>query len=115
MAAMQRLGGPIRTTAFHAKFWAERLRLAYPHDGVEAFSRSIGNARVDLNPYQVDAALFALRSSYSKGVLLADEVGLGKTIEAFTLPAHPARRHRRQHDPRRAGRQFTFVAPEEGK
>src|SRR5690606_36013583 len=38
--------------------------------------------RVDLNPHQVDAAMFALRSPLSKGVLLADEVGLGKTIEA---------------------------------
>src|SRR5262249_31292100 len=44
--------------------------------------RSIGNSRVDLNPHQIDAALFALRSPYSRGALLADEVGLGKTIEA---------------------------------
>ena len=35
-----------------------------------------------MNPHQVDAALFALKSPLSKGVLLADEVGLGKTIEA---------------------------------
>ena len=37
---------------------------------------------MDLNPHQIEAALFALRSPLSKGVLLADEVGLGKTIEA---------------------------------
>jgi adenine-specific DNA-methyltransferase len=49
---------------------------------VENLSRSIANARVDLNPHQVDAALFAVRSPFTKGVLLADEVGLGKTIEA---------------------------------
>jgi len=35
-----------------------------------------------LNPHQVAAALFAFRSPLSKGALLADEVGLGKTIEA---------------------------------
>ncbi|KQR30912.1 hypothetical protein ASF91_13640 [Rhizobium sp. Leaf155] len=35
-----------------------------------------------MNPHQVDAAMFALRSPLSKGVMLADEVGLGKTIEA---------------------------------
>ena len=35
-----------------------------------------------LNPHQVEAALFALKSPFSKGVVLADEVGLGKTIEA---------------------------------
>lgn len=45
-------------------------------------TRSIANARVDLNPHQVRAALFALRLPLSKGVILADEVGLGKTIEA---------------------------------
>jgi len=39
-------------------------------------------AQVDLNPHQVDAALFAFRSPLSKGAILADEVGLGKTIEA---------------------------------
>ncbi len=43
---------------------------------------SLFDAAVDLNPHQVDAALFAFQSPLSKGVLLADEVGLGKTIEA---------------------------------
>jgi SNF2 family DNA or RNA helicase len=47
-----------------------------------ARSQSIEHARVDLNPHQVDAALFALRPPFSKGVILADEAGLGKTIEA---------------------------------
>jgi SNF2 family DNA or RNA helicase len=74
-------------TSFHAKYWAYNLRLAHPRDSVDALSRSIGNARVDLNPHQVDAALFALRSPYSKGVLLADAVGLGKTIEASLILA----------------------------
>jgi SNF2 family DNA or RNA helicase len=40
------------------------------------------DAAVDLNPHQIEAALFALQSPLSKGVVLADEVGLGKTIEA---------------------------------
>jgi len=40
------------------------------------------DAQVDLNPHQVDAALFAFKSPLSKGAILADEVGLGKTIEA---------------------------------
>ena len=40
------------------------------------------DSSVDLNPHQVDAALFAFQSPLSKGVVLADEVGLGKTIEA---------------------------------
>ncbi len=35
-----------------------------------------------MNPHQVEAALFAFKSPLSGGVILADEVGLGKTIEA---------------------------------
>jgi adenine-specific DNA-methyltransferase len=93
-ARIARSVGPM-FTPFHAKFWANSLRLAR-HEGVDAISRSIGNARVDLNPHQVDAALFALRSPYSKGVLLADEVGLGKTIEAaLVLAQRWAERRRR--------------------
>jgi SNF2 family DNA or RNA helicase len=40
------------------------------------------DAQVDLNPHQVEASLFAFKSPLSKGANLADEVGLGKTIEA---------------------------------
>ena len=42
----------------------------------------MSGVKVDLNPHQVDAALFALKSPLRNGALLADEVGLGKTIEA---------------------------------
>ncbi len=63
---------------------------------IENLSRSLSNARVDLNPHQVDAALFALRSPLSKGAILADEVGLGKTIEAgIVLAQRWAERKRR--------------------
>ncbi len=34
------------------------------------------------NPHQVEAALFAFKSPLSKGAILAEEVGLVKTIEA---------------------------------
>lgn len=84
------------STIFHAKYWANGLRLEHPRNGVDALSRSIGNARVDLNPHQVDAALFALRSPYSKGVLLADEVGLGKTVEAALVLAQKWAERRRK-------------------
>ncbi len=56
-------------------------------NGEEALTRSLAAARVDMNPHQVDASLFALRSPLSRGVLLADEVGLGKTIEAGLIIA----------------------------
>src|SRR3989338_5891876 len=48
----------------------------------ETLSSTLSNAQVDLNPHQIEAALFAFRSPLSKGAILADEVGLGKTIEA---------------------------------
>ncbi|MCB9544688.1 MAG: DEAD/DEAH box helicase [Myxococcales bacterium] len=70
------------TTPYHAQFWAYTLTVQGSPDSVDGLSRAISNARVDLNPHQVDAALFALKSPLSKGVILADEVGLGKTIEA---------------------------------
>ena len=50
-------------------------------------SRVMASARVDMNPHQVAAACFALKSPLEKGVLLADEVGLGKTIEASLVIA----------------------------
>jgi SNF2 family DNA or RNA helicase len=50
--------------------------------GLDRLSASLFDAAVDLNPHQIEAALFALQSPLSKGVILADEVGLGKTIEA---------------------------------
>jgi superfamily II DNA or RNA helicase len=69
------------STAYHAKYFAcELTRIGGA--GVERLSRSLFDACVDLNPHQIEAALFAFRSPVSKGVLLADEVGLGKTIEA---------------------------------
>jgi hypothetical protein len=58
------------------------LTLRFPPDSTEKLSGAVASAQVDLNPHQVDAALFAFKSPLSKGALLADEVGLGKTIEA---------------------------------
>lgn len=72
-------------TPYHAKFYAHALTLQEPNEGVERLSRSLFDACVDLNPHQIDAALFAFRSPLSKGIILADEVGLGKTIEAGLL------------------------------
>ncbi|MDR7074744.1 SNF2-related protein [Fictibacillus barbaricus] len=70
------------STAYHAKYFANELTRHSAAEGVEKLSRSLFDANVDLNPHQIEAALFAFRSPISKGVLLADEVGLGKTIEA---------------------------------
>jgi superfamily II DNA or RNA helicase len=69
-------------TPYHARYFAYELTRQAASDGVDRLSRALFDASVDLNPHQIEAALFALRSPLSKGVLLADEVGLGKTIEA---------------------------------
>jgi adenine-specific DNA-methyltransferase len=69
-------------TDFHAKYYAYELTKRYASDSAEKLAGAIASAQVDLNPHQVDAALFAFSSPLSKGALLADEVGLGKTIEA---------------------------------
>src|SRR5450759_2225010 len=72
---------PSMLTPYHAKYFAHDLtRRAV--SGMDRLSMSLFDASVDLNPHQIEAALFALQSPLSKGVILADEVGLGKTIEA---------------------------------
>ena len=83
-------------TPYHSKYWAAALTCKGAGGSIDSLSRSIASAKVDLNPHQVDAALFAIRSPLSKGVLLADEVGLGKTIEAgLVLSQMWAERRRR--------------------
>ena len=65
-------------------------------DTVESLASTLVDSQVDLNPHQVDAALFACRNPLSRGVILADEVGLGKTIEAgLVLSQKWAERKRR--------------------
>ena len=81
-------------TPAQSTFFAHRLTLAGV--GEEAFTRSLSTAKVDMNPHQVDAALFALASPLTKGVILADEVGLGKTIEASLVIAQRWAERRRR-------------------
>lgn len=69
-------------TDYHAKYFAHELTKRCSSDSLEKLAGAVAGAQVDLNPHQVDAALFAFHSPLSKGALIADEVGLGKTIEA---------------------------------
>lgn len=69
-------------TPFHAKYYANELVLQKSSNDDSRLSSSLFNSSLTINPHQIDAALFAFKSPLSKGVLLADEVGLGKTIEA---------------------------------
>jgi superfamily II DNA or RNA helicase len=72
-------------TEFHAKYFAFDLTRRCASDSIEKLVAVLADAQLDLNPHQVEAALFAFRSPFSKGAILADEVGLGKTIEAGLL------------------------------
>ena len=69
-------------TPFHAKYYANELIHQKSYNSNERLSASLFDASLTINPHQIDAALFAFKSPLSKGALLADEVGLGKTIEA---------------------------------
>lgn len=72
-------------TRFHGQYLSHQITL----EGLDEnnLAKSLSTARVDMNPHQVEAALFALKSPLVRGVLLADEVGLGKTIEASLVIA----------------------------
>jgi len=69
-------------SAPQAKYFAHWLTRSLPSDNIGKLTASLQDAQVGLTPHQIDAALFAFKSHLSKGAILADEVGLGKTIEA---------------------------------
>lgn len=72
-------------TAYHARYFAHELTKRSSSASIDSLTSALADAQVDLNPHQVEAALFAFRSPLSRGAILADEVGLGKTIEAGIL------------------------------
>ncbi|MDW8850116.1 SNF2-related protein [Flavobacterium sp. MMLR14_040] len=83
-------------TSYHAKYFAYELTRQRPSNDLGKLTSSLQDAQVDLNPHQVEAALFAFQSPLSNGAILADEVGLGKTIEAgIILSQQWAERKRR--------------------
>nr|WP_201152790.1 hypothetical protein [Rhodothalassium salexigens] len=65
---------------FHAKYFAYDLTRQAPPGAADQLSMSLFDASVDLNPHQIEAAMFALQSPLSEGVILADEVGLGRKL-----------------------------------
>ncbi|ERT12051.1 SNF2-related protein [Photorhabdus temperata] len=79
-----------------AQYFAWQLTRRLDSEDEDKLTGAIMDAQIDLNPHQVDAALFAFRNPLSNGVILADEVGLGKTIEAGLVIAQKwAERKRR--------------------
>lgn len=73
----------MQLTPYHAKFYAYDILRKTRSD----ISATVFNAKVQMNPHQILAAQYAIRSPIAKGAILADEVGLGKTIEAGLILA----------------------------
>lgn len=71
-----------KITDYQAKYFSHELQRSYANDHVGKLAGLLFDAQVEPKPHQIDAALFALQTPFLKGVILADEVGLGKTIEA---------------------------------
>lgn len=87
---------PQLLTPYQSQYVAWLLTRRAAGDTVESLASTLVDSQVDLNPHQVDAALFACRNPLSRGVILADEVGLGKTIEAgLVISQRWAERRRR--------------------
>ena len=83
-------------TSYQAKYYAYDLKRSYANDHVGKLAGLLFDAQVEPKPHQIDAALFALQTPYLNGVILADEVGLGKTIEAgIVITQYWAERKRR--------------------
>jgi ERCC4-related helicase len=83
-------------TQHQSQYFAWLLTRRAAGDTVESLASTLVDSQVDLNPHQVEAALFACSNPLSRGVILADEVGLGKTIEAgLVISQHWAERRRR--------------------
>lgn len=74
-------------TPYQSRYFKEQLTLKRPSNNINSLVPALAGAKVDLNPHQIDSALFAFNSPLSNGTLLADEVGLGKTIEAGIVMA----------------------------
>src|SRR3990167_9572138 len=72
---------------FLKKYLAEKIISQKTGGNLARLSSVLAKATIDLNPHQVHAALYAFNSPLSRGAILADEVGLGKTIEAGIIIA----------------------------
>jgi ERCC4-related helicase len=64
------------------RYLAEQLVRLRRADEQQRYAAAQRQGRIDPNPHQIDAVIFALKRFPEGGCILADEVGLGKTIEA---------------------------------
>ncbi len=74
----------MQTNIFHILYFCHSLAMQNVENRLIA---TLHDSKLDLNPHQIEAALFAMRSPFRRGILEADEVGLGKTIVAGLIVA----------------------------
>lgn len=85
-----------RLTDYQAKCFAHKLQRSYANDHLGKLAGLLFDAQFETKPHQIDAALFALQTLFLPGVILADEVDLGNTIEAgIVISQYWAERKRR--------------------
>ena len=56
-------------TPYHAKLFAHELTKRSSSDNVDKLASALSDAQVDLNPHQIEAALFAFRFPLSRGAI----------------------------------------------
>ena len=81
---------------FSTQYLYNTLQLKKTGDNVDRIGNTLFNSKIKLTPHQIEAALFAFKSPLDKGCILADEVGLGKTIEAGIVLAQSWSEHKRK-------------------
>lgn len=67
-------------TSFHTAYYAHELTKRNASDNASKLGALLVGVQVHRSPHQLDAPLFAFLSPLSRGIILANEVGLGKTI-----------------------------------
>jgi Helicase conserved C-terminal domain/SNF2-related domain len=77
----------IMSHPIHRRLLAEQLLGLRRSTEGRRYASAQRSGRIDANPHQVDAVIFALGRVREGGCILADEVGLGKTIEAGLVMA----------------------------
>ena len=77
----------MKKNIFLLKYLAEKVKLQKAGGQLDRITSTLAKSTIDLNPHQIYAAISAFNSPLSRGAIFADEVGLGKTIEAGIVMA----------------------------
>jgi superfamily II DNA or RNA helicase len=99
---VERLAASERPKRAGSRAWRNRLGSLLQAHGSAGTLRTAGRAKIDLLPHQLEPALAIVRGRGTR-LLIADEVGLGKTVEAALVVAELL--------DRRAAERVLFITP----